>query len=357
MTRFTPFAPLTRPALAGLALAAAWPLAGAASLRTVTDVWGGSGNGSIAAGCTTYGPIPDLLAFFNGGGFRVLGGNVACGYTGVTSDQTAATGPLLAQQTLAPVALDLAGSRFQGAAGARAAYGSLGVSARGTLVGQTGGTTATVAVGAAFFQDTLSASSPHVAPSAPGFVRYVFSVDGQLSASAAQHGLASLQLNLQQAAGPVFGLARLAAEAPALGTVSAIDRGAGTWLLGAGTVAGAGDFGSTVHVPFFGDVDLPMVWGAPWAVQVGLLASTGRSADASFLASARLVDIQLFDGAHQRITDATLSAASGTDYLAAAAVPEPGRAALCLGGLAVLALRARRPAPRGAQAPRGPISG
>ncbi len=49
----------------------------AQSLRALTDIWGGSGNGSIAQGCTTYAPIADLGAFFNGGGFRVLGGNAA----------------------------------------------------------------------------------------------------------------------------------------------------------------------------------------------------------------------------------------------------------------------------------------
>ena len=76
--------------------------AGAASLQTITDVWAGNGNGGIAAGCTTYGPIPDLMNFFNGGGFVVLGGNTACGYTGVTSNLTQSSGPMLTSQTLPP---------------------------------------------------------------------------------------------------------------------------------------------------------------------------------------------------------------------------------------------------------------
>ncbi|OYU72495.1 MAG: hypothetical protein CFE45_39955, partial [Burkholderiales bacterium PBB5] len=139
-------------------------VASAASLRTVTDVWGGNGNGNIGQGCTTYGPIPDLGSFFNGGGWRVLGGNVACGYTGVTADLSAANGLLLAQQALPPVALDNSGSTFQGTTGARAAYGALGVAASGIHVGTTGGTTAVFAAGAAFFQDSLTATSPLIAP-------------------------------------------------------------------------------------------------------------------------------------------------------------------------------------------------
>jgi hypothetical protein len=325
-----------------LALMVMAPMAEAASLRTLTDVWGGSGNGNIAQGCTTYGPIPDLGAFFNGGGWRVLGGNVACGYTGVTSDQTAATGPLLTQQTLSPVALDTGGSTYEGAASARAAYGSLGVASSGVHAGPTsGGTTATFSTGATFFQDTLTATSPLVAPSAPGFVRYVFSMDGQLSAPLGQRGAASVQLNIQQGSGPVLGLGRLAVQAGDPGMFYAIDGDPSQWLLGVGSAAGAGIFGSTVHVPFFGDVDLPMTWGSPWDLNVGLLAQSAHTSDASFLSTARLVDVQLFDAAHQRISDFTLSAASGTDYLAAT-VPEPPAWGLCLLGLLGVVLRRRQ---------------
>lgn len=330
-----------------LALMVMTPMANAASLRTLTDVWGGSGNGSIAQGCTTYGPIPDLGAFFNGGGWRVLGGNVACGYTGVSSDQTAATGPLLTQQTLAPIALDNGGSTYAGAASARAAYGSLGVASSGVHAGTTsGGTTATFSTGAAFFQDTLTATSPLLAPSAPGFVRYVFSLEGSASAPLGQRGAGSVQLNLQHGSGPVLGLGRLAVQAGDPGMFSAIDGDPGTWSLGIGSVSGAGRFGSTLHVPFFGDVDLPMTWDSPWHLKVGLLAQTAHTSDASFLATAKLVDVQLFDAAHQRITDFTLSAASGTDYLAAT-VPEPPVRVLWLLGLLGAVLRRRQAVSQG----------
>lgn len=325
-----------------LAMMVMAPMANAASLRALTDVWGGSGNGNIAQGCTTYGPIPDLGAFFNGGGWRVLGGNVTCGYTGVTFDQTVAVGPLLAQQTLAPVALDNGGSTYAGAASARAAYGSLGVASSGVHAGPiSGGTTATLSTAAAFFQDTLTATSPLVAPSAPGFVRYVFSMGGSLSAPLGQRGAAGVQLNIQHGSGPVLGLGRLAVQAGDPGMFSAIDGGPGTWSLGVGSVSGAGLFGSTLHVPFFGDVDLRMTWGSPWELNVGLLAQTAHTSDASFLSTARLVDIQLFDAAHQRISDFTLSAASGTDYLAAT-VPEPPAWVLWVLGLLGAALRRRQ---------------
>jgi hypothetical protein len=324
-------------ALVGLWFGVMATVAQAASLRTVTDVWGGNGTDNIAQGCTTYGPIPDLGSFFNGGGFRVLGGNEACGYVGVTSDKTAASGPLLTQQTLAPVPLDTVGGTYKGAAGARAAYGSLGVASSGIHVGASGSTTAVFSTGAAFFQDTLTASSPLVSPSAPGFVRYVFSMDGALSAPLDQRGTASVQLNIQQGGGQVLGLGRLAVQAGDLGAFSAIDSNRGGWSLGVGSVAGAGVFGSTVHVPFFGDVDLPMIWGSPWELKVGLLAQSGHTSDASFLSTANLVDVQVFDAAHQRITDFTLVSSSGTDYLAP--VPEPATWGLCLLGLVAIGMR------------------
>jgi probable HAF family extracellular repeat protein len=325
---------------ATIALSTVWTTAHAASLRTITDVWGGSGNGNIPQGCTVFGPIPVLGSFFNGGGFRVQGGNVACGYVGVTADQTAASGPLLTQQTLAPVPLDGVGSSFQGAAGARASYGSLGVSASGVQVGSSGGTSATYATGAAFFQDTLTASSPLVAPSAPGFVRYVFRMDGSLFTPTGQGGGASVQLNIQQAGGQNLGLGRLQVQAGDPAIFSAIDGSPAGWTLGVGSISGAGTFGSTIHVPFFGDVDLPMNWGSPWDLTVGLLAQSQHTANASFMASAQLVDIQLFDAAHQRISDFSLSAASGTNYLAP--VPEPASGALAVVGLLAAGGWARR---------------
>ncbi len=327
--------------LAATSLALSASAFSAPSVRTITDVWGGTSNGNIAQGCTTFGPIPDLSAFFNGGGFRALGGNTACGFMGVTSDQTAASGALLVNQVLPPVALDNLGSSFGGAAGARASFSSLGVSAQGVLAGNTSGTTASVATGAAFFHDTLTATSPQVAPSAAGFVRYVFSMDGHLAAPAGQ---ASVKLDIQQDGGPVYDLGRLGALTGDLGTFSAIDGSPSTWVLGPASVAGAGTFGSTIHVPFFGDVDLPMVWGNPWNLTVGLLAQTNRSADASFMASAKLIDVQLFDSAHHRIDTFTLSSASGTDYLnpQVGAVPEPASWALMLMGTAALVAARRR---------------
>lgn len=326
-----------------IALAAAAPGAHAASVRTITDVWGGSGNGNIAQGCTTYGPVPDLLAFFGEGGLRVLGGNIACGYAGGSDDQTQPAGPLLSHQVLGSTALDGAGSSYQGSASARATFGSLGVAAHGVLSGTPNGTSARNAAAAAFFHDTLSATSPHIAPSAPGFVRYVFEMDGSLL-TGTPFGTASVQLGLRQSAGPVVTLGRLSVLPNAPAQFSAIDASSAGWTLGSGSLSGAGSFGSTVHVPFFGDIDLPMVWGDPWDVEVGLMALSALTADADFLSTAKLVDIQLFDAAHERVTDFTLSAASGTDYLGAApppvGVPEPP--AWALAGLALLALAARR---------------
>ena len=330
---------------ATLACSASTIAAPAPALRAITDVWGGTSNGNIAQGCTTFAPIADLSTFFGAGGFRAEGGNTACGFTGVTADQTAAGGSLLAQQSLLPLPLDNAGSTYAGGAAARAAYGSLGVAAQSLLVGAGGATGASVSTGAAFFQDSFLAASGSVATGNPGFVRYVFSLDGALSTSATQAGSASVQLDIRHAGGPVLDLARLSSQGGDAGHFAAIDSDASSWVLGAGSLAGAGLFGSTLHVPFFGDVDLPIVWGSSWDVTVGLLALTGRTADASFMSSAKLVDIQLFDSAHQRINDFSLGTASGTDYYsgAAAPVPEPSVNALtAIGLLAVMWCVGRR---------------
>lgn len=80
---------------------------------------------------------------------------------------------------------------------------------------------------------------------------------------------------------------------------------------------------------------------APGPLRVGLQALTGHTAEASFLSSARLVDVQLFDALHNRVVDFSLSAASGTDYLAA--VPEPQAGTFWTQGLLVGAMRLARP--------------
>lgn len=318
----------------------------AASVQVITDVWGGVANLAVP-GCSTTGPIPDLGTFFNGGGFRALGGNVACGYTGFTADQTAATGPLLSHQSLAPVSLGAPGSSFGGSADARANYASLGVAANGLQVGDASNLTATNSTSAAFFQDTLTVNSPLVASHDNGFVRYVFKLDGSLSARpnpvAFQSGFASVGLNYSHANGPVFGVARLSAAGGSLGVFNAPDSDPSTWTFGVSSVSGSGLFGSTLTT-FQGLVlNQPIQFGVPWDLKVGLLAQTIGTGDASFLSSAKIADIQFFSAAGQRINDFSLSSASGTDYLAATApVPEPQIWAMAVCGLALMAYCRRK---------------
>ena len=79
--------------------------AAAAGLDTWVGVIGGAGNGSIAQGCTTYGP-PASLSFFSFNGFVVpVGGVAACGYSGTITQTSAASGPLTQSGSLAPVLL------------------------------------------------------------------------------------------------------------------------------------------------------------------------------------------------------------------------------------------------------------
>ena len=61
----------------------------APGLETVVGVVAGRCNGSIALGCTTFGPVPKLSFYSFTGGSMPLDGIGTCGYVGGTTTQTA----------------------------------------------------------------------------------------------------------------------------------------------------------------------------------------------------------------------------------------------------------------------------
>jgi hypothetical protein len=323
----------------------------AGTLSAFSGVVAGFGNGSIAGGCTTYGP-PSELAFFGGAaaGLQVLGGNAACGYAGgfTKKTSTGSTAPLFNSASLAPTLLGNPGfaESFDGTAAARASYGSLSAIAHGKLSGSpiswTAGTTIDAAVGAATFTDTLTASvsKSYTDLSTSGFVRYVFSIDGSMSTPpphlAFFGGEALTEFAVQQGGGPVYTLLETETSTEATGSFFATPGGSAGWSIGPGSVTG----GSVVESPLF-SIDLL----SSWTFTAGLIVNAYGNADDDFMSTAKLVGIDLFDSNGIAITDFSISSGSGTDYLApAASVPEPGTLPLMLAGaLGLIGWRARRP--------------
>lgn len=312
----------------------------APGLDTVVGGVAGGGNGSMALGCTTFGPVPELSFYSFTGGGMPLGGIGTCGYVGGYTPQTAVAAPLVQGSSLGPVLIGSPGngSQFTGTAEARSNYGTLGAAAHGNMsvVPDQGALALHQMVGAARFADTLTASSPVVAAGSAGSVRYRFEVDGSVSAPGAQapffFGETYVVLDVKHGSGATEQLLNATVRRGSVGTVSGNPPPAG-WVTGVGSLSGGSSFYSR---------DYPITWGQAWDVEVGLLAWAYGSADSSFLTGARLVGFELFDAQHGPVAVFGLSAASGTDYINA--VPEPQSWLMCLGGLALLGLAWRGPA-------------
>jgi hypothetical protein len=243
--------------------------------------------------------------------------------------------------SLGPVILGNPGysGYYDGTAAAVAQYGQLGATAHANIAGGVPGSPSALfqSTGAARFSDTLTAVSPLVANGTAGTVRYSFSVDGLLTSlgppAAYKFGETYAVLDVQQNAGPVFEVMNAHVWRGGTGTISGGLPAGWTTIPDAGTLGG----GSTFY-----SFDLPMTWGTAWDVKVGLLAWAYGTADTDFLSTAKLSGVTLFDANHTAISNFSLTAASGTDYVNA--VPEPASVVLMLAGMCAVAWRARRSA-------------
>ena len=312
-------------ALAGL-LAAATP-ARAQSLDAWAGAFGGAGVNGFPFGCNR-GPTPELT-FFSFNPQTPTPSLAACGISGSLKQATGSTGPLVLADSLAPVSLGAAAGSgtFDGSAQAGASYGRLGAAAHAHIGAGRPQSSGAVydSVAASRFSDRLTAASPSVVNASAGFVRYQFSVDGSVSALGAPEafffGETYMVLDVQQQGGSIREVMNAHVRRGDLGVISGNPAPAG-WVTSSGSLSGASTFFSA---------DLPMSWGLPWDVRVGLLAWAYGTADSNFLSSARLTGLALFDTNHNPVSNFSLVSVSGTDYINA--VPEPTSNGLLLAGL------------------------
>ncbi|PZP29037.1 MAG: hypothetical protein DI603_17630 [Roseateles depolymerans] len=337
-----------RPRWIALALLAALALPTANAtpqLHAGAGAIGGLGTGDIGAGCTTYGAPASVQAFFGSGyGLALPGGGVAaCGYSGGWTQQLVASGTAASTASVGPVILGNPGFAgfYTGSADASAQFTALRAGARGAYsAGLPGGQTAlSDASGAAWFTDNLTLSSPLVVPFSAGFVGYRFEFSGSLAATGTPmpyyFGEALAQLAFQHEGGPIYGIAQAYTRRGELGTATSVGHPLPGWTGAVGSVSGGG-FVDTLDIllPF------PIVFGQPWELTLGLAARAYGESAAEFLSTARFVGLDVFDAQGNRITDFTLTSASGTDYLAP--VPEPASAVLLLAGIGLAGAMVRR---------------
>ena len=298
------------------------------SVETINGIVAGAGT------CGSWAPAPELSFFTFAPPNVAVGGIAACGYSGGYRTQSAAIGPVTQHDSLGPVILGPplhSPGFYGGTADSRSSYGSLGAAAHSAIAGGVPQSNLALfdSVAAATFSDTLTATSPLVASSSAGSVRYQFRVDGSMSSLGAPapffFGENYAVLDVQQGNGPVFEVLNAHVRRGGLGTITNAVPPPG-WITSTGVLSGGSVFRS---------VALPMVWGQPWDVKVGLLAWAYGTADDQFLNTATLSGFEFFDANGVAVSDFSLSSASGTDYLNP--VPEPGTAALLLVGIALIA--------------------
>jgi hypothetical protein len=232
----------------------------------------------------------------------------------------------------APIA---GGGTFDGSANSHADYGLLGADATGLFTGTLSGTVLDDSMGASFFTDTLTFTSPNVVNGGSGFVRYLFTVHGTLTTGSGPNEEESvLSLAYNGGAGEqLFRGLSFSNGGAATSTINNDGTPPPGFVFTSTGLSGSAAFESGFY---------PLIFGAPASLEVGLLAEVLGTGDAAFSSTARLTGILVFDSNGNPIDNFAISSESGTIYGAGgvnSAVPEPNSLALTLFGGVALFIR------------------
>ncbi|KPC51351.1 PEP-CTERM sorting domain-containing protein [Amantichitinum ursilacus] len=338
---------LTRSLFVSIAMWGAAQAASGSSITTVAGAVGGLGNGDINAGCTTYGPPASTGHFFGSDAFGVpVGGISACGYKGQVVEHSVASGNVSSSANVSGAVLTLGASPavYNGSGEAHASYTSVGVQAHGAITGgelATNPTDTFTSIGAAITQDKMTISNASL-DGQLGYVSYVYSIDGSLSApgvaGAYEWGYASANFGVDFNGIYYTRLFQGQVYRGQDGVAKNLGNDASGFATGTGLIDGAQTF-STADV--FSPTGFAFTFGDAFEYGIGLQAVSYGTADADFASTVKLVGIDVYDSQGHLLTDYSLTSESGTDYLAAA-VPEPHEWILLgLGALAVAMARKR----------------
>lgn len=261
----------------------------------------------------------------------------SCGFSASSgaANPSAAAGPVNA--TWSASASDAHGYSFTGQSSARANYGVFGAAASASISGPfyTGGSLGNSAAAYGVMSDTIVINSPGHAAQTAGFLKLKFSIDGTLNAGTDTHAPSGANALLGVRLGPVF-------DAPFNATAFAGQQGTLTrpapgFVTGIGTVSGTTSV-TTGAMEFF--------YGVPTELQTGLLAQVKPAtlgvvpghAEASFMTTAKVTGVEVFDGAGNSVSDFTIDAQSGAHYgpNGIIAVPEPAGIWLVVVGLVTM---------------------
>lgn len=298
--------------------------------------------------CATF--APDRRAAIFGGALQVSLPTDG-GICGVASDSrlvSASAGPV---QTAATLAAGFGSSgdprSFTGNAQARAGYGTLGVRAVSSYTGASDSATVAGSQAGARQIETMTFGGS----SGNGTYRPTFTIDGSLF----NVGRTESEVEFRYAIGTGPMLVAFRIMNTASSGISLYANGAYQSALPGIAITGDAVNGFTVAGTTTFSIDIPIQFGSVqemsfsmWAAtiprsNVGLVTPSGG--DASFLNSATLTGIEVFDSGGNALDAFTISSGSGTSYGPGGviAVPEPRTALmLCLGLLCLPWLRRLR---------------
>jgi hypothetical protein len=292
----------------GVAAALAAASAQAAQVETFTLGVGGDANGPL---CATWGtPLP-VFDFFGGfGPAEPLGTYAGCGIAGGYDSQIIPVG-WLTDARADSFAWGI--NSITGSTDVAVRHGEASVAANESYAGQTHSFQVAGFESFGRFDDTLVVTSASIPDGQVGYIRFSFTLTGQLSLTA--QGALGLELSyFDETVGPYTAF-RAQATHPAANPwiTSATGLGLAGFALSPGAVVGSDVVPTLIHSFVFGD---PRDW------KFGMLTYTSPAFTGSMDSDwhVKLTGIEVFGPQGQVLTDFTITSASGAGYGAAGVV-------------------------------------